>query len=173
MAIIGAASAAINPYVSDADAAIIRSHSDAQPDGSYEYAFETENGINVQESGIGGQSVQGSSKWIDRDGNIIEMSYIADENGFQPIGAHLPTPPPIPEYILRALAYNAAHPQLDGNAYVHQAEPEFAVVKPTTRAPVVQRQQASKFPAFKPQVPVTRAQNGRQQPKQQNRNRFF
>lgn len=29
------------------------------------------------------------------------------------LGAHLPTAPPIPEAIQRALAYNAAHPEED------------------------------------------------------------
>lgn len=170
LAIFGAASAAINPYVNDADAAIIRSTSDIQTDGSYEYSYETENGIKMQESGVGGQSVQGSAKWIDNDGNLFEISYIADENGFQPIGAHIPTPPPIPEYILRALAYNAAHPQVDGTEYKHQAEPEFVVTRPTTRAPP-QRQQATRFPAFKQQAPLAKKPqaNSRQQPK---RNRF-
>lgn len=45
----------------------------------------------------------GSYSYIAPDGTIISVSYVADENGFQAFGDHLPTPPPIPEPILNSL----------------------------------------------------------------------
>lgn len=54
---------------------------------------------------------QGDFKYTAPDGTPIALQYVANENGFQPSGAHLPTSPPIPEAILRSLEYNAAHPE--------------------------------------------------------------
>lgn len=84
------------------------------------FSFETSNGISHQESGqpkqIDGETPvvsQGSSSHTAPDGTPIQLTWTADENGFQAQGAHIPTAPPIPPEILRALEWNAAHPEED------------------------------------------------------------
>lgn len=47
--------------------------------------------------------MQGSFSFVGDDGITYSITYTADENGFQAQGAHIPTPPPIPEPILKAL----------------------------------------------------------------------
>lgn len=84
---------------------------DSQNDGeTYTYSYETENGIYAEESGVAtnGVEAQGGFSYTGDDGQVYSIRYTADQNGFVPQGAHLPTPPPIPEEILRALEQNAA-----------------------------------------------------------------
>lgn len=89
------------------------------PDGSYNYIYETGNGIQVQEDGhlnnVGTDSevleARGTFSFTDTDGQIYQITYVADENGFQPEGAHLPTAPPVPPQIQKALRYIAEHPE--------------------------------------------------------------
>ncbi|KAJ8972434.1 hypothetical protein NQ317_016676 [Molorchus minor] len=81
--------------------------------------FEADNGISAQESGqlknANSQDpieeAQGSFQYTAPDGAAIQLQYVANENGFQPQGAHLPVAPPIPVEIQRALEWNAAHPE--------------------------------------------------------------
>ncbi|XP_040581758.1 uncharacterized protein [Lepeophtheirus salmonis] len=63
----------------------------------FSFAFETENGIKQQVVGstidVGGKSVvvmKGSYEYIGDDGQIYVVDWIADENGFQPSGPHIP-----------------------------------------------------------------------------------
>ncbi|RZB40274.1 Chitin bind 4 domain containing protein [Asbolus verrucosus] len=79
------------------------------PDGSYNYAYETENQIFAEQQGFlkdeNTQEVQGQYQFTSPEGQIFRVAYVADENGFHPQGEHLPTPPPVPPAIQRALDY--------------------------------------------------------------------
>ncbi|XP_043269663.1 endocuticle structural glycoprotein SgAbd-2-like [Venturia canescens] len=90
--------------------AIRSQQSDASPDGSYNWSYETENGISASETGSPkstaegpAETVRGRYSYTAPDGTPITVEYYADETGFHAEGAHIPTPPPIPEAIRRAL----------------------------------------------------------------------
>lgn len=86
---------------------------DITPEGAYRYAYETSNGIAAQEQGQGGYQANGGFSWYSPDGELVQITYVADENGYQPQGAALPTPPPIPAAILKSLEYIRTHPQYE------------------------------------------------------------
>ncbi|XP_034482158.1 pupal cuticle protein Edg-78E-like [Drosophila innubila] len=98
------------PDAFDAQAETREFKSNVNEDGSYNYQYQTSNGIAQQEQGVGGQYASGSSAYYSPDGELVQLTYTADENGFHPQGAHLPTPPPIPAAILRGLEYIRTHP---------------------------------------------------------------
>ncbi|KAM0724994.1 Larval cuticle protein LCP-17 [Formica fusca] len=85
----------------------------------YNYNYNTDTGIQAQEHGhfnnVGtNQEVleaRGSYNYTDNEGNTFQVSYIANENGFQPWGAHLPT---VPSLIKKALQYIAEHSEERG-----------------------------------------------------------
>ncbi|KAL6436044.1 hypothetical protein ACFW04_005685 [Cataglyphis niger] len=86
----------------------------------YNYNYNTDTGIQAQEHGhlnnVGtnqeAMEARGSYSYTDNEGNTFQVSYIANENGFQPEGAHLPVVPPL---IKKALQYIAEHPQESEN----------------------------------------------------------
>ncbi|XP_055548304.1 endocuticle structural glycoprotein ABD-4 [Wyeomyia smithii] len=109
------------PQRTEAEAEIVAQDSNIDPDGSYQYSYETANGIRGQEQGTLKRAssadtsdvivASGSITYTAPDGQVITLNYSADdENGFQPQGDHLPTPPPIPPQIQKALDYLASLP---------------------------------------------------------------
>ncbi|XP_075162344.1 larval cuticle protein LCP-17-like [Haematobia irritans] len=94
----------------DKTAETLKYVNEVNADGSYNFEYSSSNGIDFGEAGVGGSYGKGSYSYTSPEGQPIALSYTADENGYQPQGDHLPTPPPIPEYILKALAYIESHP---------------------------------------------------------------
>ncbi|KAI4459214.1 cuticle protein [Holotrichia oblita] len=110
---------------------ITRYNNDNNGDGTYQFVYETENKISQQETGElknagtnqESSVIHGSYSYVAPNGQVLTVNYIADENGFRPSGAHLPTPPPIPEAILRSIKQNAiAGPEssYDDGQYRHR-----------------------------------------------------
>lgn len=75
----------------------------------FNYGFETENGIKMEQNGVSNDGIhtQGGYSYTGDDGKVYSVVYTADKDGYRPMGAHLPTSPPIPEEILKALEQNA------------------------------------------------------------------
>lgn len=92
----------------DKNAQVRSFENNVHEDGTYHYSFDTSNGISGQHHGNANRAI-GESAHISPEGQTIRLRYTADENGFHPEGDHLPTPPPIPDYILRALEYIRTH----------------------------------------------------------------
>ncbi|GLV31157.1 Cuticular protein 47Ef [Carabus blaptoides fortunei] len=135
---------------------ILKFNNENNGDGGYRYEYETANGIQAQEAGqlknagsdYASNDVQGSYSYTGPDGVTYTVHYTADENGFHPQGDHLPTPPPVPEVILKSLRDNAAaEAQRDqhGGAgqYNNGANQQFA-------APARQYAAAPQKPSFNP-----------------------
>uniref|UniRef100_A0A182PJH9 Uncharacterized protein n=1 Tax=Anopheles epiroticus TaxID=199890 RepID=A0A182PJH9_9DIPT len=127
---------AIRPFVP------ITSYSnDVSYDGSYSYAYTTGDGQQQQAQGylknagrkdLEAQSVQGSYSYTSPEGQLITVTYIADENGtalrntsFRAEGAHLPTPPPIPEAIQKSLALIAQTQPVSAQFNAAYNQPRF------------------------------------------------
>ncbi|KZC07897.1 PREDICTED: endocuticle structural glycoprotein SgAbd-8-like [Dufourea novaeangliae] len=112
-------------FAADKPIPIISQTQDISPDGSFSSRWETGNGIIVQEDGVlknpgqkdaEAEEVRGSASWTAPDGTKINLGWLANENGANFQGAHLPTPPPpqpIPPLIQRALDWIATHPYKD------------------------------------------------------------
>merc|ERR1712035_156322 len=110
--------AAAYPHELDAEykepIAITKYGSVSDETGQYSYNFEAANGIKMSEEGeqkhVGDKleegygSVARGSYSYELEGDTYTINWVADENGYQPTGAHLPVAPPMPEYVVKMLA---------------------------------------------------------------------
>lgn len=96
------------------DAAVLRSEQEVNAD-NFKYALKLDNSVDIQQEGaLSGEewAVNGFQAWTSPEGEAVSLQYVADANGYRVIAANppLPTPPPIPEAIQRAIEWIAAHP---------------------------------------------------------------
>ncbi|XP_043215156.1 cuticle protein CP14.6-like isoform X3 [Amphibalanus amphitrite] len=121
---------------------ILSQQFDLRDDQSYVASFETENGISASESGkpVAGYgsepsyAVQGQYSYTDDYGNTYTVTYTADANGFQPQGAHFPTPVPTeyptPQVPVTQASYQAA-PAPSYQAAPVQPQPQYQAYQPS------------------------------------------
>ncbi|XP_043236328.1 cuticle protein CP14.6-like [Amphibalanus amphitrite] len=82
----------------DEYARIVNYQSRIDEDGAYKSTFETTNGIKASEEGISypgnvpntGNYVRSGSYSYEWEGVTYTVNWTADENGFHPVGDHLP-----------------------------------------------------------------------------------
>ncbi|XP_066941226.1 cuticle protein AM1199-like [Macrobrachium rosenbergii] len=88
-------------------AQILQDERTGNPDGSFNYAFQTDNGIFVQAQGVPGSlgqtNIQGSYSFPFPEGLTGELRYVADENGFRAESPLLPTPHPLPAHAIEQI----------------------------------------------------------------------
>ncbi len=53
------------------------------------FSYLSKDGTTRDESGVGGVRQTGGWEYVGPDGKIYSVRFVADENGFQPIGDHL------------------------------------------------------------------------------------
>ncbi|KAH8401371.1 hypothetical protein KR009_004952, partial [Drosophila setifemur] len=111
LAVVGVATAvAPVSHSDDVHAEVISRSDDVRADG-FDASLQTSNNIQQAASGDVHGNIHGNFGWISPEGEHVDIKYVADENGYQPSGSWIPTPPPIPEAIVRALAWLESHPQ--------------------------------------------------------------
>ncbi|KAH8371114.1 hypothetical protein KR093_006277 [Drosophila rubida] len=91
------------------DAVVEKFVSASDADG-YGFQVALSDGTSISEEGQGGNYARGAYSYISPEGIAIAVTYTADATGYHPQSESLPTPPPIPEAILRSIRFIQEHP---------------------------------------------------------------
>lgn len=103
---------AVAAPVDDSKTTVLRNESEVGAEG-YNFAYETSDGVSRSETAVlknvgtdeEAISVRGTVTWTAADGVEYTLNYIADENGFQPEGKHLP----VVKEVVDVIAHTIAH----------------------------------------------------------------
>lgn len=88
------------------------SRSESVREDGFDFALQQSDGqVQHQSGSLSGDSLaqKGDFAWVSPEGENIALSYVADENGYQPAGAILPVGPPTPDYVVRLVKYLEEH----------------------------------------------------------------
>ncbi|KAL5287371.1 hypothetical protein ACFFRR_008335 [Megaselia abdita] len=92
------------------------SRSESVREDGFDFALQQSDGQVQHQSGVlsghgegAALAQKGDFAWTSPEGESIAVSYIADENGYQPTGAHLPVAPAIPDHVVRLVKYLSEH----------------------------------------------------------------
>ncbi|KAK8745508.1 hypothetical protein OTU49_000227 [Cherax quadricarinatus] len=93
----------------DKDAETVVDERQDSGDGNFNYRFETSNGIKEDRTGTPGSegqsNMQGSFSFTLADGTVAEVTFVADETGFNPKSPLLPIAHPLPPHALEQIAF--------------------------------------------------------------------
>ncbi|KAK8389129.1 hypothetical protein O3P69_020838 [Scylla paramamosain] len=101
---------------SEEDIPIVKDERVLEDDGKFNFEIETGNGIRMSQGGSpdgvdGAVNHAGQYSYTAPDGTLVELKFVANENGFQPQSALLPVAPefphPIPQFVLDQIAFAA------------------------------------------------------------------
>ncbi|XP_027208977.2 cuticle protein AMP1A [Penaeus vannamei] len=101
------AAVAVAAKLEDRVVTLLRDDRVANEDGTFSYAVQADNGINTAVEGVVGSAgqinQQGSYTYTLADGTQAVVTFVANENGFQPSSSILPTPHPLPAHVFELL----------------------------------------------------------------------
>merc|ERR1711931_305043 len=108
LACLAAVAVAAPQLLEEREVVVLRDDRLANEDGTFSYALEADNGIQTEVEGVAGAegqiNMRGSYMMPLADGTFALVTFIANENGFQPQSDLLPTPHPLPAHVYDLLA---------------------------------------------------------------------